>query len=69
MFVEGNKLEEARMTTANSIPSADPELPDITTPCYLLVDRNTASAAEVFTGALQVSTDLKLFQVLSSLLL
>eukprot|EP01040_Poterioochromonas_malhamensis_P009411 gene9412-10219_t len=53
VFVEGNKLEEARMTTANSIPSADPELPDIATPCYLLVDRNTASAAEVFTGALQ----------------
>lgn len=68
MFVEGNRLEEARMTTANSIPSPDPELPDIVTPCYLLVDRNTASAAEVFTGALQVRINLNLSQLSSPLM-
>lgn len=41
------------MTSANSIPSPDPDLPDLSTPCILWVDRNTASAAEVFTAALQ----------------
>eukprot|EP01036_Dinobryon_divergens_P028000 gene28000-36879_t len=44
---------QALQTLPNGIDSSDPELPDLTTPVYLLVDSNTASAAEVFAAAMR----------------
>ncbi len=41
---------QAQMTLPDSIPSADSHLPDMNTKLYVLVNRNTASAAEVLAG-------------------
>ena len=45
---DGNS--QAQMTLPDSIPSADPHLPDTKTKLYVLVNKNTASAAEVLAG-------------------
>ena len=45
---------EAKQTLSNGVLSADPSLPDLSTPLYVFVNANTASAAEVFAAALQV---------------
>ena len=47
---------QALQTLPNGVVSGDPELPDLTTPVYVLVNSNTASAAEVFAAALKVSS-------------
>ena len=47
---------QALQTLPNGIASADSQLPDLTTPVYILVNSNTASAAEVFAAALRVCT-------------
>ena len=55
MFVVSKDgLTEAQQTLPNGIPSNDPSLPDLDTPLYVLVNSNTASAAEVLAGALKV---------------
>lgn len=41
---------QAQMTLPDSIPSADTHLPDMKTKLYVLVNKNTASAAEVLAG-------------------
>ena len=41
---------QAQMTLPDAIPSADPHLPDLKTKMYILVNSNTASAAEVLAG-------------------
>ena len=46
---------QALQTLPNGIDSTDPDLPDLTTPVYILVDSNTASAAEVFAAAMRVN--------------
>ncbi len=51
---------EAQMTLPEGIASSDPKLPDTTTPLYVLVNSNTASAAEVLAGCLQVRPRLAL---------
>ena len=43
-----------QQTLPNGIPSNDPSLPDLDTPLYVLVNSNTASAAEVLAAALKV---------------
>jgi hypothetical protein len=48
---------QALQTLPHGIDSSDPDLPDLTTPVYLLVDSNTASAAEVFAAAMRVRED------------
>ena len=50
-----------QQTLPNGIPSNDPSLPDLDTPLYVLVNSNTASAAEVLAAALkvQISTSLQ----------
>jgi carboxyl-terminal processing protease len=48
---EGNT--QADQTLPNQVLSADPALPDLTTPTYVWVNGATASAAEVFAAALQ----------------
>ncbi|KAJ1432962.1 ClpP/crotonase-like domain-containing protein [Ochromonadaceae sp. CCMP2298] len=48
---EGNT--QADQTLPNGVLSADPALPDLTTPTYVWVNGATASAAEVFAAALQ----------------
>jgi carboxyl-terminal processing protease len=50
--VEKDGLPKAQQTLPNGVPSADPDLPDQRTPLYLLVNGNTASAAEVLSAAL-----------------
>lgn len=45
---------QALQTLPNGVDSTDPDLPDLTTPVYILVDSNTASAAEVFAAAMRV---------------
>ena len=50
---------EAQMTLPEGVQSNDPNLPDTKTPLYVLVNSNTASAAEVLAGCLQVSLRLK----------
>lgn len=45
--------QEVQMTIPGGIPSNDPSLPDLTTPLYLLVNENSASATEVLAGALK----------------
>ena len=52
--VSKDGLTEAQQTLPNGIPSNDPSLPDLDTPLYVLVNGNTASAAEVLAGALKV---------------
>ena len=52
--VSKDGLTEAQQTLPNGIPSNDPSLPDLDTPLYVLVNSNTASAAEVLAGALKV---------------
>jgi carboxyl-terminal processing protease len=42
-----------KQTLPNGVPSSDPDLPDTRTPLYILVDSNTASAAEVFAAAMK----------------
>ena len=41
---------QAQMTLPDGIPSSDPHLPDLKTKIYILVNGNTASAAEVLAG-------------------
>jgi hypothetical protein len=57
--VNKDGLFDAQQTLPNGVPSADPSLPDLETPLYVLVNSNTASAAEVLSAALKV---LKVFQ-------
>jgi len=45
---------QALQTLSNGITSTDMDLPDLTTPVYILVNANTASAAEVFAAAMRV---------------
>ena len=52
--VSKDGLTEAQQTLPNGIPSNDPSLPDLDTPLYVLVNSNTASAAEVLAAALKV---------------
>ena len=42
--------QQAQMTLPDTITSADPHLPDLKTKLYVLVNSNTASAAEVLAG-------------------
>lgn len=44
---------DALQTLPNGVLSADPALPDLRTPCFILVNSNTASAAEVFAAAMK----------------
>ena len=54
VFVVGKDgTEQGQQTLPGGVPSADPDLPDTRTPLYLLVDSETASAAEVFAAALK----------------
>jgi carboxyl-terminal processing protease len=46
-------LVDAKQTLPSSIKSNDDDLPDTTTPLYVLVNSNTASAAEVLAAALK----------------
>ena len=48
---------KSQQTLPNGIPSNDPSLPDLDTPLYVLVNSNTASAAEVLAAALKVIND------------
>ena len=41
---------QAKMTLPDGVPSSDPHLPDLKTKMYILVNSNTASAAEVLAG-------------------
>lgn len=43
---------KAERTLPGTLVSSDPSLPDLTTPLFVLVNKNTASAAEVLAGAL-----------------
>jgi hypothetical protein len=43
-----------KQTLPNGVPSGDIDLPDTRTPMIVIVDANTASAAEVFAAALKV---------------
>ena len=52
--VNKDGLFDAQQTLPNGVPSADPSLPDLETPLYVLVNSNTASAAEVLSAALKV---------------
>lgn len=45
--------QEVQQTLPGEIPSNDPSLPDLTTPLYVLVNKNSASATEVLAGALK----------------
>ena len=45
---------DAQQTLPNGVASADINLPDLRTPLYVLVNSNTASAAEVLAAALKV---------------
>lgn len=45
---------QALQTLPSSVRSNDPNLPDLTTPVYIFVNSNTASAAEVFAAGLKV---------------
>ena len=47
-------LPQAKQTLPNGVPSADPDLPDTQTKLYVLINSNTASAAEVFAAAMKV---------------
>jgi C-terminal processing protease CtpA/Prc len=47
-------LRALQQTLPNGVPSNDPSLPDLQTPLYVLVNSNTASAAEVLAAALKV---------------
>lgn len=54
-FVVGKDgLQDALQTLPNGITSNDPNLPDLKTKLYLLVNDQTASAAEVLTAGLKV---------------
>ena len=54
VFVVGKDgLAEAKQTLPSDIDSGDTELPDLNTPLYILVNGNTASAAEVLSAALR----------------
>eukprot|EP01039_Chlorochromonas_danica_P007141 gene7141-7894_t len=46
-------LPEARQIAGSTLTSADTLLPDLTHPCFILIDGNTASAAEVFAAGLK----------------
>jgi carboxyl-terminal processing protease len=46
---------DAQQTLPNGIDSTDINLPDLNTPLYILVNSNTASAAEVLAAALKVN--------------
>ena len=53
-------LQEAQQTLPSGIPSNDPNLPDLKTPLYILVNKNSASAAEVLAAALKENGRAKL---------
>jgi len=53
-------LIDAKQTLPDSIKSNDDKLPDINTPLYILVNSNTASAAEVLSAALKENGRAKL---------
>lgn len=53
-------LQEAQQTLPNGIPSNDPSLPDLKTPLYIVVNKNSASAAEVLAAALKENGRAKL---------
>lgn len=61
VFVVGKDgLAEAKQTLPSDIDSGDTELPDLNTPLYVLVNSNTASAAEVLSAALKENGRAKL---------
>ena len=51
---------EAQQTLQSGVPSADVNLPNLRTPLYVLVNSNTASAAEVLSAALKENDRAKL---------
>ena len=51
--VDKTGREAAEMVLPQSVISTDSELPDLRTPLYILVNSNTASAAEVLAAALK----------------
>ena len=54
-FVVGKDgLQDAMQTLQNGIASSDPKLPDLKTKLLILVNEQTASAAEVLTAGLKV---------------
>ena len=53
-------LQEVQQTLPGGIPSNDPRLPDLKTPLYILVNKNSASAAEVLAAALKENGRAKL---------
>lgn len=53
-------LQEAQRTLPGGVPSNDPSLPDLTTPLYILVNKNSASATEVLAAALKENGRAKL---------
>ena len=58
-------LSDAMQTLPSGVPSADPNLPDLKTPLFVLVDHDTASAAEVLAAGLKVTTLLILITCIS----
>jgi C-terminal processing protease CtpA/Prc len=56
VFVVGKDgLAEVKQTLPSSVQSTDSAIPDLQTPCTILIDRQTASAAEVFAAAMKVT--------------
>ena len=53
-------LQEVQQTLPGGTPSNDPRLPDLKTPLYILVNKNSASAAEVLAAALKENGRAKL---------
>jgi len=51
--VDKDGKTQAEQTLPNGVPSADTNLPDLRTPLYIIVNSNTASAAEVLSAALR----------------
>lgn len=51
--VNKDNLREAKQTLPISLVSADPLLPDMQTPLVVLMNGNTASAAEVFAASMK----------------
>ena len=51
--VNKDGVSKVEQTLPKTLTSSDPSLPDLTTPLYILMNRNTASAAEVLSAALK----------------